>query len=308
MIHRSILLRLVVILFAALYAHAVDAQTAQSPPRVPHYWYSGPGDGWNVLPLRYRKSPDIFCDSGHCYAREHVGFGLLPKRSYRVVFAQDQRVCATIEQALNWALTRSNAELEKVWAGVPDPIAVMNPIFSSPVFLRWHHLKNVDFAGSPGQERQPWMIVPFLNDGIPRLLTDRGRGQPTLWRYSSEDLEADHWDDFRNYDRRREIPDKESPLRPVMYYKPPKEPPETFGFPAVYQFPNLPKALWNSPVWKYSARYGAVEIVFAKVGGRIFLVSHDGLRDTMYVADVSKEPGDDICYFDSTISKSLASR
>ena len=303
-----ICLGLVPAIFAA--EAMVGPTFAQTTPRWEHYWHSGPGGSWYVRPLSCRLCRDVsnnpvVCDDKHCYGREAVGFGLLPKRSYRVVYAQDEHVCSVIAGALNWALTRSDGELEKAWAGVPDPIQVANPIFSSEVFIRWHPLTNHGPSGwREGDLRHLWIVAPVLNDEIPRLVTDRAT-EYTFWRYSNDELAKGNWHDFRTYDRSREVPDSENPIHAVMYYHPPKEPPNLVNFPAFYKFPKLPRALWTSNVWKYSERIGAVEAAFAKVDGAIYLVIYDGQMDTMYVADVSRPPGDDVCYLDSTLSSAL---
>lgn len=252
-----------------------------------------------------RDSSNAFvgCDDKRCYGRDEgypLSFGLSPRRTYRLVYGEANPVCLQIRDALNWALAQKGEALAALWRENPEGLTT-NPLFSSKIFVRWHRL--TDWRGR-------WIVVPFMNDGVPRLIVMMGGIEPELWRYSPQEIAEGSWDKFARYDRSKLASNTQNPIDKIVHYRPPAAAAAPWqaapwDAPANMRYPRLPKPLWESPIWKYSNRAHAGYAEFAVVDHRYYFVKDDNLTDTLFVADVSKEPGADICYLQSSFSRWL---
>lgn len=237
------------------------------------------------------------CDDQHCYNRSIYGaFGLLPQRSYRIVFSADDRACGQIAAALNWSLEQTDEALKAVWESSPTGAASTNTLFSHPIFLRWRRINGAAFGGYSGFPER-WLIAPILNDGVRRLVT-RDEFNVQLWRFTQRELDETDWSDNERY--RQDRKDSSEPIERFTNFA--SDPDD-----GLMRFPNLPPQLRDQAVWKEAPRNDG-EFEVAEIDGRYYAVFLTPKTDTVLVVDFSRLPGDDSCYLDSTFSHWLVDR
>lgn len=162
--------------------------------------------------------------------------------------------------------------------------------------------------------RARWLIVP-LADGRRYLVTRDVYPGVDVWDVPEEELDRHDWSRWESYKPFRTIRENPwqaeypnaHPINPVMRFL--ELEPAGPGIVLEHRpraYPNLPKELeYPSPgaPWVGGGGRSLTSVNFARIDGRVYLLSFGNLVDTIVVADVMHPPGDDVCYLRSKLRK-----
>ena len=170
-----------------------------------------------------REKAGILCDVYRCEVRDRLGgAGLVPMRTYRLDYGSAP-ICTDILRTLNETLRKPAGTLARVTlprAAQPGDVnglseyVAQNPLYSAPMFLRWHYLGGFPFPKNSRPEPHEtgydpvdsylarWQIVR-LDGGRRRLVTATGSGLPgdqvppihvSVWDVPDEELDRHTFD------------------------------------------------------------------------------------------------------------------
>ena len=298
-----------------------------------------------------------YCNAKGCYHPDPLGgWGLLPQRTYRLVYNGDP-ICPAIQKALNDTIESNDSKAspppkydsQSGWHELENEgngnRRTQNPTFSAPMFLQWNFISQFKekWEGEetlhdltyPGKRLlQRWQMVPFKNDGVPYLITEWSPATltspaiapplyPKTWMISAEQLEEHDWSDYKSYENFKtflryaancEGKDCTDDIHNTMI-----DPLDaiidglSFGrsnlpsaATAHEELPKISKDKQTFPaLWSHFGRWQSY-VQFAKINDRYYIVLVDRVYDLIVVLDGARPVGDDLCYFDSTISNKIA--
>ena len=272
-----------------------------------------------------REKSGIECDVYGCAVRDRLGgVGSVPMRTYRLVYGSAP-ICMDILRTLNETLRKPAGALARVTLpltaqpGDVDALheyVAQNPLYSAPMFLRWHYLGGYPFSAQMRPEKGEgeyngtdaflarWQIVRLL--GVRRLVTATGSIRPVeqvppiqvnVWDVPEEELDRHDWNVPASY-------------RAFNFLLPEPNPVERLH--RLHRPPSVNKKKicekYGTPEWKDEANchWDAGDVVnFAAVDGHVYTLIADPIIDIVTIFESEAEPLRNICNLESSLTKSL---
>lgn len=165
------------------------------------------------LPL----NQESYCKSQVC--KESIAaYRAMQHEAYQLIFDGDP-VCKTIQSAINQSVMGSSVKVNPtaIFPKTEFNYVDVKKIYQSPIFLRWHTVPYwyyspylLDFQRYDTQPRpDAWIVVPYLNDRVPRLIMSAGIAYLSTNEITEDILPSQfptaHWANPSSYDTIKEL-------------------------------------------------------------------------------------------------------